>query len=67
MSYTHIHLPDKNTLEREFIENPERIKLYAKYDSYIGSNESLQYLKEQTKLHNESILNIGYKNEGLAS
>ena len=46
MSYTHIHLPDIERLKKY---NSEQLKFYAKYDTIIGSNESIEYLNQQLK------------------
>ena len=50
MSYIYRYLPDKEVLEKRIVKNPHEIKYYAKYDSFIGSTESITYL---TKLLNE--------------
>ena len=51
MSYTHIHLPQLDTLKSILETNPEKVKYYEKYEAWIGSAESVEYLnKILTKL-----------------
>jgi hypothetical protein len=51
MSYTHIHLPQLNKLKESLESNPSLLNFYSKYDSWVGSNESIEYLsKILTKL-----------------
>lgn len=51
MSYTHIHLPELDTLKSILNTNPEKANYYAKYGGWIGSTESVEYLtKILTKL-----------------
>jgi hypothetical protein len=51
MSYTHIHLPSLDNLKQSLESNPTLLEYYSKYDSWIGSIESVEYLtKALTKL-----------------
>jgi hypothetical protein len=46
MSYTHIHLPQLNKLKESLESNPSLLNFYSKYDSWVGSTESIKYLEE---------------------
>lgn len=46
MSYTHIHLPQLDKLKESLESNPTLLNFYSKYDSWVGSKESVQYLTE---------------------
>lgn len=46
MSYTHIHLPDIDTLKSILNNNPEKINYYKKYGAFMGSSESVEYLSQ---------------------
>lgn len=45
MSYTHIHLPHLDKLKKSLELDPTLLNFYSKYDSWIGSNESIKFLK----------------------
>lgn len=40
------YLPDLEELKKE-LENPNTIDMYRKYESYVGSYESIKYLHEK--------------------
>ena len=63
MSYTHIHLRSKRELELELLNNPEHILHYAKYESFIGSPESLDFIHEKIKSYDLSLQRIRYENK----
>jgi len=44
MSYTHLHLPNVDVLQKILLENPSKIEYYAKYDGLVGTNESVEFL-----------------------
>ena len=46
MSYTHIHLPQLDTLKSILESNPEKVNYYSKYEGWIGSTESVKYLEK---------------------
>ena len=46
MSYTHIHLPELDTLKAILESNPEKAKYYQKYGAWMGSTESVEYLNK---------------------
>ena len=51
MSYTHIHLPQLDKLKESLESDPTLLNFYSKYDSWVGSTESVEYLsKILTKL-----------------
>ena len=54
MSYTHIHLPELDTLKQLLLDNSTQIKYYAKYGGLIGSTESLNYLNQQINEYHNS-------------
>ena len=47
MSYTHIHLPELNILKKTLSEDSTQIKYYAKYGTFMGPSESVNYLNQQ--------------------
>jgi hypothetical protein len=51
MTYIKTNLPELNTL-KEYLKDPEKIEYYKKYDVYIGSIESVEYLREALKRTN---------------
>ena len=61
------YLANKHDLQNLLEQYPEKTKYFAKYSAFIGDSDAIDYITEQIKLHNESILNIGHKDEGLAS
>lgn len=54
MSYTHTYLPHIDDLKQNIEANPNVLRYYAKYDSFIGSVESVNYLNKKLKEYNES-------------
>ena len=54
MSYTHTHLPRLEDLKQNIEANPNVLRYYPKYDSYIGSSESVNYLEKKLKEYYES-------------
>jgi len=48
MTYIKVNLPDVKIL-KEQLKNPERLNHYRKYDTYIGSPESVEYLLKELK------------------
>ena len=54
MSYTHIHLPEINVLKQMLSETPEKVKYYMKYESLIGSIESMNYLTKKIDEYNNN-------------
>ena len=62
MSYTHIHLRNKRELELELEQTPEHILHYAKYESFIGSTESVNFLCSKLKSYDTPFQYIGHEN-----
>lgn len=54
MSYTHIHLPKINVLKQMLSETPEKVQYYMKYESLIGSIESMNYLTKKIDEYNSN-------------
>jgi len=54
MSYTHIHLPELSELKNIIEELPSKIIYYKKYDGFIGSSESIEYIKYKIKNYDEN-------------
>lgn len=50
MTYITAHLPKLEDLKRELEENPDRIKMYAKYDGFESlESDSIDYLDIKIK------------------
>jgi hypothetical protein len=49
MSYVKIWLPEKSVLIKELKKEPDKIKYYLKYDTYMGSFESITYFRKKLK------------------
>lgn len=47
MSYIYTHLPEINDLTKNVETNPDVIRYYAKYEGYVGSEESINYLTKK--------------------
>lgn len=47
MSYIRKYLPEINVLKQMLSETPEKVKYYIKYESLIGSSESINYLTKK--------------------
>lgn len=47
MSYVYIHLPQLEDLKKNVETNPDVIRYYAKYEGFIGTAESINYLTEK--------------------
>jgi len=47
MTYITAHLPKLEDLKKQLKEDPDRIRIYAKYMGYEGSSESISYLEEK--------------------
>jgi len=54
MTYITAHLPKLEDLKRQLEEDPDRIRIYAKYMGYEGSSESMDYLEEKLKEYFEA-------------
>jgi hypothetical protein len=47
MSFTKKYVPPLLELKKEIDTNPDIIKYYAKYDTFIGDVDSIQFLIQQ--------------------
>jgi hypothetical protein len=47
MSYIYTHLPEINDLKKNVETNPDVIRYYAKYEGFVGSEESINYLTKK--------------------
>jgi hypothetical protein len=54
MSYTHIHLPNLNELERIIENDPTKIRYYEKYGALIGTDESVNYINQKINEYHEN-------------
>lgn len=54
MTYITAHLPKLEDLKRQLEEDPDRIRIYAKYMGYEGSSESMDYIEEKLKEYFEA-------------
>lgn len=54
MSYTHTHLPSLEDLKQNIETNPNALRYYSKYDTFIGSSESIDYLDKKLKEYYDS-------------
>tara|TARA_B110000858_G_scaffold68122_1_gene79205 strand:+ start:208 stop:378 length:171 start_codon:yes stop_codon:yes gene_type:complete len=55
MSYTHSHLPEIDVLKKILTETPEKIQYYIKYGAFIGSTESMKYIKQKIDEYSKNI------------
>ena len=53
MSYINIRLPEVEVLKERLKDDDRWYMFYLKCDSFLGSQESIEYLSEQLKLHTE--------------
>jgi len=54
MSYTHTHLPQLEDLKQNIEANPNVLRFYSKYDGFVGSNESIEYLQKKLEEYYDS-------------
>lgn len=54
MSYIRKYLPEINVLKQILSETPEKVKYYMKYESLIGSIESMNYLTKKIDEYNNN-------------
>lgn len=48
------HLPKLDELKRELEANPQNIKYYINYDTYVGPTDSVEYLTNKIKSYENS-------------
>ena len=49
MTYITAHLPSLEDLKRQLEEDPDKLRIYAKYMGYEGPSESMDYLEVKLK------------------
>jgi hypothetical protein len=54
MTYITAHLPKLEDLKKELENDPDRIRIYAKYMGFDGSSESISYIEEKLKEYSDS-------------
>ena len=54
MSYVYTHLPEIEDLKKNIETNPDVLRYYARYDGFVGSTESVNYLTQKIKEYNEN-------------
>ena len=54
MTYITAYLPKLEDLKKELEENPDRLRIYAKYMGYEGPSESMDYLEVKLKEYFEA-------------
>jgi len=47
MSYILKYISTKEELQKELQSSPENIKYYAKYDTFIGDSDSVEFLESK--------------------
>ena len=54
MSYVYTHLPELSDLKENIETNPDVLRYYSKYEGFVGSAESVNYLTTKLKEYYES-------------
>jgi len=54
MSYIYTHLPELKDLKQNVETNPDVLRYYSKYEGFVGSPASIEYLTEQIKNYYEN-------------
>jgi hypothetical protein len=54
MSYVYTHLPEIEDLKTNIETNPNILRYYAKYDGFVGSLESVNYLTKKLEKYYDS-------------
>ena len=54
MSYVYTHLPEIDDLKKNIETNPNVLSYYSKYDAFVGSSESVNYLTQKIKEYDEN-------------
>ena len=49
MTYITAHLPSLEDLKRQLEQDPDKLRIYAKYMGYEGPSESMDYLEVKLK------------------
>jgi hypothetical protein len=51
MTYITKHLPSLEELKKELEENPEKIKIYLKYEGFEGPEGTIDYITNKIEEH----------------
>jgi hypothetical protein len=62
MTYIVAHLPTLEELKKELKENPDRIKMYAKYEGFEGPEGTIDYMIQKLEEHYKNKKNESTKN-----
>ena len=62
MTYITARLPKLEELKKELEENPDRIKMYAKYEGFEGPDGTTDYIIEKLEEHYKKQKNESTKN-----
>ena len=54
MTYITAHLPKLEDLKKQLEEDPDKLRIYAKYMGYEGSSESMDYISEKLNEYSEA-------------
>tara|TARA_R110000823_G_scaffold196853_2_gene328158 strand:- start:1470 stop:1643 length:174 start_codon:yes stop_codon:yes gene_type:complete len=57
MSYIYTQLPKLEDLKQAIKTNPNLLRYYSKYESFLGSTKSVNYLKKKLKEYYENKTN----------
>jgi len=49
MTYITAHLPKLEDLKKQLKDDPDKLRIYAKYMGYEGPSDSMDYLSEKLK------------------
>jgi hypothetical protein len=58
MTYILKRLPNIDKLKEELEIHPTNIKYYMKYDTFIGDDNSMEYLNDKIKSYDKNSTNI---------
>ena len=62
MTYITAHLPKLEDLKKELEKNPDRIKMYAKYEGFDGPDGTTDYIIEKIEEYYKNKKNESTKN-----
>ena len=62
MTYITAHLPTLEELKKQLEDNPDRIKIYAKYEGFEGPDGTIDYIIEKLEEHYKKQKNENTKN-----
>lgn len=62
MTYITAHLPNVEELKKQLETDPDRLRIYMKYEGYQGPEGSIDFLEEKIKEHIKNKKNESTKN-----